>query len=85
MKTFLSETLTKAGDAGLIPVRSRAYRQILLRRARRALKRAIADPGDCRGDAALLVGLAIAEAHIGRSAGWIPEVQALGCKIADLA
>ena len=56
-----------------------------LQRARRAFRKNIADPGDCRGDIPLLAGLAIAQAHIGVSPGWIPEVQRIGCLIAKLA
>lgn len=39
------------------------------------------EPGDCKGMPALLMGLAIATAHVGIRPGWIPEVQRLGCII----
>lgn len=55
-----------------------------LARARRALHRNLNNPGDCAGDYALLIGLALAEAELGRGAGWIPVVQKLGCEIANL-
>lgn len=58
-------------------------RKNFLSRARRALKRNLAAPGDCAGDPALLIGLSLAEAEIGRGAGWIPVVQKLGCEIAE--
>jgi hypothetical protein len=54
-----------------------------LRRIKAAYKRNQADPGDSEGDDSLLFGLAVAEAFIGRCAGWIPEVQRIGCRIAS--
>lgn len=54
-----------------------------IRRARRALRRNIFEPGDCAYDPALLIGLAIAFADIGYRPGWIPEVQRIGRAIAD--
>jgi hypothetical protein len=59
-------------------------RKSFLARANRALKRNLAEPGDCTGDMILLIGLALAEAELGRGTGWIPAVQMLGCKIAGL-
>lgn len=56
-----------------------------LSRARRAFKRNLQEPGDCAGDVPLLAGLAIAQADIGMSPGWIPEVQRIGVAIAKLA
>ena len=53
-----------------------------MRRARYAYRRNLSDPGDCKDDLPLLAGLAVAEAMIGRRAGWIPEVQRIGCLIA---
>ena len=47
-------------------------------------RKLVRNPGDCVGDKALLQGLAIAEELIGQGPGWIPRVQELGCKIADL-
>ncbi len=58
-------------------------RQLFLARARRALKRNLANPGDCAGDEKLLVSLAIAEAQVGRGQGWIPETQRIAILIAD--
>jgi hypothetical protein len=52
-------------------------------RARRAYRRNLADPGDCKGDEKLLAALAVAEAEIGKRAGWIPEVQKMACSLAD--
>lgn len=54
----------------------------LYRRAQAAFRRNLTEPGDCRGDFPLLAGLAIAEAIVGRGAGWIPEVQRIGCNLA---
>lgn len=56
-----------------------------IRRAQRNFRRNLAEPGDCKGDIALLAGLAIAEVAIGRGEGWIPEVQRVGVKIAEMA
>lgn len=42
------------------------------------------NPGDCAGDDAMLLGLAIAEAHVGHGIGWIPEVQRIGAEIAKI-
>ena len=55
-----------------------------LQRARRALARNRAEPGDCAGDLPLLAGLAVAEAEVGRGAGWLPVVQRKGVAIAQL-
>lgn len=55
-----------------------------LARARRAYQKNLADPGDCAGDSALLIGLAIAQADLGIFPGWLPEVQRVGCAIARL-
>lgn len=64
-------------------VRMLAFDRTLFRqRARRAFARNLAEPGDCAGNLPLLAGLAVAEAEIGRVAGWIPEVQRIGCAIA---
>lgn len=59
-------------------------RKNFLARARKAMARNMAEPGDCKGDLPLLAGLAVAEAEIGRNPGWIPIVQKLGCEIAKL-
>lgn len=56
-----------------------------LQRARRAYRKNLWEPGDCAGDVALLAGLAIAQAHVGVSPGWIPEVQRIGVAIAKIA
>lgn len=54
-----------------------------VKRAESAYKRNLKSPGDCEGDDRLLFGLAIGESLIGQRAGWIPEVQKIGCSIAD--
>lgn len=54
-----------------------------VKRAERAYKRNLKNPGDCEGDDRLLFGLAVGESLIGQRAGWIPEVQRIGCSIAD--
>jgi hypothetical protein len=54
-----------------------------VKRAEKCYKRNLKNPGDCEGDDALLFGLAIGESLIGQRAGWIPEVQRIGCSIAD--
>lgn len=60
-------------------------RRNYLARANRALRKNLAEPGDVGGDDLhLLIGLALAQAEIGMRPGWIPEVQKLGCEIADL-
>ena len=59
-------------------------RKNFLRRANAAMRRNISEPGDCGDDCNLLVGLAVAESQIGRGAGWIPEVQRIGCAIAKM-
>jgi hypothetical protein len=51
-------------------------------RARRIYRKALADPGDLRGDDSALAGIAVAEALVGRGPGWIPEVQKIGMQIA---
>lgn len=53
------------------------------KRAEKCYKRNLKHPGDCEGDDTLLFGLAIGESLIGQRAGWIPEVQRIGCSIAD--
>lgn len=73
----LNELRVKAINKGLIPY-------INSRTVSNAYRRLLSDPGDCEGDTALLVGSALAEAYIGKGPGWIPEVQKLGCEIADL-
>jgi hypothetical protein len=55
-----------------------------IRRINAAYKRLQADPGDAEGDDCLLFGLAVGEEIIGRGAGYIPEVQRVGCRIAAL-
>lgn len=52
-----------------------------LSRARNAFKRNLAEPGDCKGDLAMLAALSVAEAQCGRSAGWIPVVQRAAVEI----
>jgi hypothetical protein len=51
------------------------YDQNFKRRARAAFRRNLENPGDCATDLPMLAALAVAEAQVGRSAGWIPEVQ----------
>lgn len=53
------------------------------RRARRAFRKNLREPGDCGNDRALLLGLAIAQAKVGMGPGWIPETQRIGCLIAS--
>ena len=54
------------------------------RRAGMAWKRVWEDQGDCKGDIPFLAALAVAEAFIGRKAGWIPAVQSLAAKMAEM-
>ena len=56
-----------------------------IRRAQRAFKRNLAEPGDCAGDEKLLAGLAVAFADVGLRPGWIPETQRIGVDVAKLA
>ena len=79
MKTKLTLAIETAESAGLVSYVDSNFRQ----RARRAYKRNLEDPGDCRGMDSMLLGLAIAPAAIGGHPGWIPQVQGLGCRIAD--
>jgi hypothetical protein len=53
-------------------------------RAKKAYIRNKKNPGDCEGDTAVLLGLSIAEAHIGTGLGWIPEVQLHGVAYAEI-
>ena len=55
-----------------------------IRKAISAYDRNCKDPGDCDGDDLLLVGLSIAEVHIGTGPGWIPEVQKYGVHYAEI-
>jgi hypothetical protein len=55
-----------------------------VQRSQRIYIRNKKDPGDCEGDDLLLVGLSIAEAHIGTGPGWIPEVQKYGVHYAEI-
>ncbi len=59
----------------LIPLCEYPHVSNFKRRARAALLRNLAEPGDCANDLPMLAALAVAEAQIGRGAGWIPEVQ----------
>jgi hypothetical protein len=52
--------------------------------AEKAYRRNLRNPGDCEGDTAVLLGLSIAEAHIGTGPGWIPEVQLPGVAYAEI-
>lgn len=52
--------------------------------AEKAYRRNLRNPGDCDGDTAALLGLSIAEAHIGTGPGWIPEVQKYGILYAEI-
>lgn len=54
-------------------------------RAHRIYKRLKQDPGDIGDLPNAIEGFAIAEAALGRGAGWLPEVQRIGFQIADLA
>jgi hypothetical protein len=53
-------------------------------RAEKAYRRNLQDPGDCAVDEFLLLGLSIAEADIGQGTGWIPEVQKIGVRYAEI-
>lgn len=55
-----------------------------IRKALTIYNRNCKDPGDCEGDDSLLLGLSIAEAHIGVRPGWIPEVQKIGVRYAEI-
>lgn len=82
IRSYFWQAINAGIKANLIPLITN-HRQYFLARANRALKRCIADPGDCANDPQYLAALAVAEAQVGRSAGWIPEVQrlaALLCK-----
>lgn len=74
--------INSAIKAGLIHS-IRSDRKNFLARTRKAVARNLAEPGDFANDIPLLVGLAIAQAEIGMRPGWIPDVQSLGCKLAD--
>ena len=82
-RSLFWQAINAATKAGLID--SILYdRKNFLARARRAYKRNLADPGDCAGDEKLLAGLAVAQAHVGTRAGWIPETQRIGVAIVNL-
>jgi len=53
-------------------------------RAEKAYRKNLQDPGDCAGDEFLLLGLSIAEADVGQGTGWIPEVQKIGVRYAEI-
>ena len=55
-----------------------------INRAEKAYRKNLQDPGDCAGDEFLLLGLSIAEADIGQGTGWIPEVQKIGVRYAEI-
>jgi hypothetical protein len=55
-----------------------------VRRAKNAYRRNCNNPGDCADDKFLLLGLSIAEAHIGTGPGYIPEVQRYGVNYAEI-
>lgn len=74
---MLWRCINAARELQLIP----CYGGNFKRRARAALKRNLAEPGDRAGDLPMLAALAVAEAEVGRSAGWIPEVQRIACLI----
>lgn len=85
VKYCITSIYEKAHHAGLVVLPSNdRLRANAIQRARRAYARNLADPGDCKRDGALLVGLAIAFAHVGFGAGWIPETQRIGVQIANL-
>jgi hypothetical protein len=84
--------MTRTND----PIRSLCYMAIehgliriaddnMIRRARAAYKRNVAEPGDCKGDDKMLRALAVAEAHTGRGPGWIPVVQKMAVELAQYA
>ena len=74
----LSELTTKAQSAGLIGL-------IDQKRVSRKYRKLLQNPGDCDGDTALLMGMAIADTFIGTGyPGYIPVTQKLACDIADL-
>lgn len=81
IRSIMWAQINSAIKADLIPS-IRYDRRNFLARARKALLRNLAELGDCSNDIPLLVGLAIAQAEIGVRPGWIPAVQALGCRLA---
>lgn len=48
------------------------------------IRECLADPGDMKGDYPMIYALGIATAEHGQGAGWIPQVQALACKLSEL-
>lgn len=78
MKT--APLISAARKAGFIGVPDSG----LSRRFRYHWRKNLADPGDCKGMPDLLAGLALATAIVGMGPGWLPEVQRIGCKLADL-
>lgn len=81
--SILWQAINAAIKANLIPSIA-CGRTSFLARCRKAFAHNLAEPGDCAGDLKLLAGLAVAQAEVGVRAGWIPETQAIGCKIANL-
>lgn len=79
--TIVPKLYRAAHNAGLVPPPDRS----IIRRSTFRYRSNQREPGDCAGDDPLLAGLAIAESVIGHGPGWIPAVQALGCKIAALS
>ncbi len=76
---ILSRCITKAVELDFIWKSDGPFQT----RARAAFLRNLAEPGDCANDSLLLAALAVAEAEVGMSPGWIPEVQRVGCAIAS--
>jgi len=56
-------------------------RRNFLSRSRHAMVRNLASPGDCASDLAMLAALAVAQAQVGVSPGWIPETQRIAYTI----
>jgi hypothetical protein len=80
-ETSIGSAIQIAIDRNIID--RRAVDANFKRRASAAFKRNIDEPGDCRGDVLLLLGISVGEAYVSRAPGWIPEVQRIGCLIAD--
>lgn len=77
--TNISQLYKRAAASGLVhPSDANA-----IRRAQRAYRRNLQEPGDCAGDYEMLAALAVAQADIGIRPGWIPDTQMLAIAIAD--
>jgi len=74
----LTQLISKAQSAGLIG-------HVDHNAVQRKYLKLLQNPGDCAGDEALIMGMAIADVYIGTGyPGYIPVTQKLACDIADL-